>query len=133
MAINGAFQPQGRTIVVTTNGTGSTASSQQISFNPVAASQSTAQATGLTFAPTCFRVVAAPANTAPVFMDVTQLTRVAVIPIAGTPSFQFIIPAADIEIFTVKDAPNPADYTMWVNTISTAVSQVLYIVFGEGM
>lgn len=130
MAINGAFQPQGRTFLVTTNATPSTASAQVVSFNPVLASQPTAQATGLSFMPLQMRVVSDAANTGIVFVNLTTVTVTAAAP-GANPSFQYpILPNEDM-VVTNRDTP-AADYTVRINTISPIASQKLYVTFGEG-
>ncbi len=134
MSIGSAFCPQGNTFLVATNATPSTASAQLVSFNPVLASQVTAQASGLSMPPPQARVVNT--GTGIVYVSFTSALRVAVIPTAANPQLEFPILPGEDAVFTLPQGVNVGSavpYAIQINTISVGVSQVLLVTFGEGM
>lgn len=134
MSIMAAFCPMGNTFLVTTNGTTLTASAQVVSFNPVIASQTAAQGSGLSMTPNSARVVNTGASL--VYLSFTTALRTAAVPSAGTPSLEFPILAGEDAIFTLPAPANVGSavpYTLQINTISVGLSQILLVTFGEGV
>jgi hypothetical protein len=125
VSLQGSFEPQSLTFAVTTNGTGSTASAQVVSF---LAGASTAQGSGLTWVPTSARVVNTGATVA--YISFTGAARVATIPTSSVPSQEFpVLPGAE-KVFTLSAAP--VNGLLQINTISTGTSIPLMVTFGEG-
>jgi hypothetical protein len=123
--ITSAFSPQGSTISLTTSGTASTSQSRQVT------PQNLGFAASVTTFPPCVRI--ANRGASDIWVSFTVATATAVIPTpgtatVGTPQAVWIIPAGAIEVWTF--APGP---TLWINDISTGISQTYHVVFGEGI
>lgn len=132
MSASFAFGPQGLTFNITTNATPATASAQTIQF----VAGTTATFAGLTQCPAQVRIVNT--GTAIVYVSVTSVARVAVVPTASVPSQEYpILPNEDV-VFTLNAQPQPSqtsnvNLSLFINTISASAAQVLNVTFGEGM
>lgn len=124
MSVATAFTPKGNTITFTTSGTGSTA--QGVLITPANLGLPTASAL-----PTQVRMVNR--GTTDVFVSFTPAPATISLPVAGTTTVGtpapgiYLIPGI-VEAFTL-----PTGDVVWMNNISTAVSQSYYVTFGEGM
>lgn len=127
MAQQDAFQPQSNTISLTTSGVASTSQSVQITPANLGLP---ASAAGTPFPPN-IRIVSK--GTSDIWISITILTATIVIPTpgtttVGTPQPCLIVLPSSIEIWSFDPGP-----TMWINNISTGVSQTFHISLGEGM
>jgi hypothetical protein len=124
MAIGDAFQPQGQTVSLTTSGSASTAQSRQILVTNLGFPA------GTPFPPNV-RIVNR--GTSDIWVSFTIATATIVIPTpgtstVGTPQPALIIIPGSVELWSFDAGP-----TLWVNDISTGVSQTYHLVFGEGI
>lgn len=136
MSIISAFTPFGQTFAVVTNGVASTSSNATAVLTGVG----TAFIANSLTPPPCVRVVNL--GTSPVFISFNNAARVAVIPVAGTNQLEFPVLAGAAEVFTglpwfqvgtIAGTPPVPQMNLIIATISTGVSQPLYLTFGEGV
>jgi hypothetical protein len=124
------FMAIGQPFAINTNGTGSTSQSTLVPFNSI----------GIVAAAKPTQVRFLNKGTADIWASITDNAAAAVLPVAGTTTIGtpgslgawWIEPGVDL-IFTfaaVVGGPNSARVNL--NTISTGVSQLLYVQFGEG-
>lgn len=130
MAQQDAFQPQTNTISLTTSAVASTSQSVQILPANLGLTQVGTSGVFQPFPPN-IRIVSK--GTSDIWISITINTATIVIPTpgtttVGTPQPCLIIVPSSIEIWSFDPGP-----TMWINNISTGVSQTFHISLGEGM
>lgn len=134
MALNGAFQPQGLTISLTSNAAGGTSNSALITTTTIGAS----------YTPIQFRIVPAVGNADVIWISLTQTLTPVVIPTAGVASPSPGVPQQAlplypgvIELFTFgqwfANVNNLQQSGFYLNFISLTASQGFSLTPGEGI
>ena len=134
MALNGAFQPQGLTVSLTSNAAGGTSNSALITTATI----------GALYKPTSVRFVPAVANADIIWLSMTAVLTACVIPTPGTaspspgtPTQALPLFPSVIELFSIVPwTPNIANLPnsgFYINFISLTASQTFHLIFGEGV
>ena len=134
MALNGAFQPQGLTVSLTSNAAGGTSNSALITTSTISA----------LYKPTSVRIVPAVANADMIWVSLTSALAACVIPTPGVVSPDPGVPTnarplfpSVIELFSMipwtPNINNGANSGFYINFISLTASQTFHLIFGEGV
>lgn len=133
MALQGAFQAHSNTMLVATNGTANTASSQACVFPGSGGS-----AMGPSLPP--MQALITNLSAYPIWVSITAAARVAAVPSAGSTTVEKPLLPNSTQVLSVPDSQGgvggegASSTTLYINTICPgAATQQLAVTFGEGL